>query len=104
MYTDTYIDYWGEIYQKTRLNEYDLSFGIFMTDPEGYLEEAGQESAPDCIDNDFEPLLPAQAAVALIFREQEREIIYQSSGLECTIEGEEIFLEQKKRIYNALKN
>ncbi len=74
MYTDDYIDFWGNIYQKVSINEYDLSFGVFMTDPKGCLKEIGQESALDCIENGFEPLLPAQAAVALRLCEQEDDI------------------------------
>ena len=72
MHTYDYIHYWGEIYQKVIINEYDLSFNDFMTNPEGCLLEIGQESAPDCIRNGFEPLLPAQAAVGLKLREKYR--------------------------------
>ena len=94
MYSDIYINYWGEIYQKLGFNEYDVSFGVFITEPKKYLKEIGQESAPECIDNGFEPLLPAQAAVALRLREQERDWVYECSGLDYTTEVEETCLEQ----------
>lgn len=74
MQTDGYINFWGNIYQKVNINEYDLSFDQFLCDPKGYLKEIGQESAPECIENGFEPLLPAQAKVVLRLREQEQEL------------------------------
>ncbi len=70
MQTYGYIKKWGDIYQKVVTNEYDLSFGVFMTAPKGYLKEIGQEYAPECIENGFEPLLHAQAKVVLRLREE----------------------------------
>ncbi len=72
MQTYGYINFWGNIYQKVNINEYDLSFDQFLCDPEGCLHAIGQESAPECIENGFEPLLPAQAKVALWIKEQDK--------------------------------
>ena len=71
MFQDSYIEYWGEIYTKLKFDEYQVSFDSFLYRHEEYLRTFGQESAPYCIDNGFEPLLPEQAAVVVRLREKE---------------------------------
>jgi len=69
MFLDSEIEYWAELYINLGISEYKLSFDSFLVDPHLYLKEFGQESATECINNGFEPLLPAQARVALSIRE-----------------------------------
>lgn len=68
MFSDTEIEYWAEIYIKLGISEYQFSFDSFLTDPASYLREIGQESALECINNGFEPLLAPQAKIVLKLR------------------------------------
>lgn len=40
-YSDSHLNYWGDIYCRARLNEYDLPFAVFIRDPWKCLREFG---------------------------------------------------------------
>ena len=70
-YSDDYIEYWCYVYQRLGLAERSppVGFEDFLAAPHRTLRAIGQESAPECIAQGFEPLLPRQAEIALAIRQ-----------------------------------
>lgn len=58
--------YWLSVYRACGLHKLKdaMTFAEFRQDPWKHLEDAGQGGAPASMDAGYEPLLPAQAAVA----------------------------------------
>lgn len=56
---------WADIYKSLQLHSVGVTFKQFLLRPWEILIEQGQDTAMDCMDNDYLPLLPAQAKAAL---------------------------------------
>lgn len=56
------LDNWADIYAQARIGEVvSITFSEFIQSPWAHLARAGQETAPESIENGFLPLLPVQA-------------------------------------------
>lgn len=55
---------WADIFEGLDMQSYGVSLHEFIKDPSGSMVAAGQESAFECLENGFMPLLPKQAAAA----------------------------------------
>lgn len=66
-------DFWREVYDTCRLKDVPEAPCIetFLEDPWHHLQSLGQSDAPASMAHGFEPLLPAQAAVAHRLRLEE---------------------------------
>ncbi|MES1933283.1 hypothetical protein T35B1_11767 [Salinisphaera shabanensis T35B1] len=66
-------DFWREVYDACRLDSVPEApcFETFLEDPWHHLQTLGQSDAPTSMGHGFEPLLPAQAAVARRLRLEE---------------------------------
>ncbi len=64
MYSDEYLDYWGEVYMACSLSEPGIVFHEFLEDPWRCLCELGLQSAPVSLALGYQPLLPRQGQVA----------------------------------------
>lgn len=90
MYSDEYLDYWGEVYTACRLSEPGIVFHEFLEDPWRCLCELGLQSAPASLELGLRPLLPRQAKVAqALWKRWEAEDKEKSSGSVSPTEREE---------------
>lgn len=61
-YTDEHLNYWGEIYCRANLIEYDLPFALFVRDPWKWLVKLGvNDPEMPTIGMSREPVLPADS-------------------------------------------
>jgi len=64
MYSNEYLEYWGEVYAVCRLFDYGTVFQEFLEEPWRCLCELGLQSAPVSLALGYQPLLPRQGQVA----------------------------------------
>ena len=55
---------WADIFEGLDMQSHGVSLSEFIKDPSGSMVATGQESAFECLENGFKPLLPKQAAAA----------------------------------------
>ncbi|MHB8743684.1 MAG: hypothetical protein ACYC9L_11230 [Sulfuricaulis sp.] len=91
MYSDEYLDYWGQVYTACRLSEPGIVFHEFLADPWRHLCELGLQSAPVSLELGYRPLLPRQAKVAqALWKRWEAEDQDKPSGSVLPTEREEL--------------
>jgi hypothetical protein len=69
--SDAELDSWADIYAQAKIAELiQIPLSEFLQDPWAHLINSGQESALDCIENGYAPLLPAQARAGKAIRDR----------------------------------
>ncbi len=61
---------WADIFEGLNMQAHGFTAEKFIEDPWGSLVAAGQDSAFECLENGFKPLLPKQAAAAKRIQEE----------------------------------
>lgn len=76
-YTDEHLNYWGEIYCRASLLDYDLPFALFVRDPWRWLVKFGvNDPSMPTISVPEKPLLPKDThAQKRVVRDQPAEVV-----------------------------